>query len=41
VLPVPLDALIDTFAASRKTPGSSLLDVCSSRLFPGCGPEAR
>ena len=38
VLPTPLDALADALAAGRKTPGSSLLDVPSSWLFPGHRP---
>jgi hypothetical protein len=38
VLPAPLDALIDALAADRRTPGSSLLNVPSSWLFPGRQP---
>jgi hypothetical protein len=37
-LPAPLDTLIDTLAARRKAPGSSLLEVPSSWLFPGRRP---
>ena len=35
VLPAPLDALAGALAAGRKAPGTSLLDVPCSWLFPG------
>ena len=38
VLPAPLDTLVGTLAAGRKAPGSSLLSVPSSWLFPGRRP---
>jgi len=38
VLPAPLDALAGTLAAGRKAPGSALLSVPSSWLFPGRWP---
>jgi hypothetical protein len=38
VLPAPLDALVGTLAAGRKAPGSALLSVPSSWLFPGRWP---
>jgi hypothetical protein len=38
VLPAPLDALAEVLAAGRKAPGSSLLSVPSSWLFPGRQP---
>ncbi len=38
VLPAPLDALVDSLAATRKAPGSSLLSVPSPWLFPGRRP---
>jgi hypothetical protein len=38
VLPAPLDALVGALAAGRKAPGTSLLDVPSSWLFPGRRP---
>jgi hypothetical protein len=38
VLPAPLDALAGALAATRKAPGSSLLNVPSSWLFPGRQP---
>jgi hypothetical protein len=38
VLPAPLDALAGALAAGRRAPGSSLLDVPSSWLFPGRRP---
>jgi hypothetical protein len=38
VLAAPLDALVTTLAASRKTPGGSLLNVPSPWLFPGRRP---
>jgi hypothetical protein len=37
-LPAPLDALVGALAAGRKAPGSSLLSVPSSWLFPGRRP---
>ena len=38
VLPAPLDTLAGTLAAGRKAPGSSLLSIPSSWLFPGRRP---
>ena len=38
MLPAPLDALVGALAAGRKAPGTSLLDVPSSWLFPGRRP---
>ncbi len=38
VLPAPLDALAGALVAGRKAPGTSLLDVPSSWLFPGRRP---
>ena len=38
MLPAPLDTLVGTLAAGRKAPGSSLLSVPSSWLFPGRRP---
>ena len=38
VLPAPLDALVSTLADGRRAPGTSLLDVPSSWLFPGRRP---
>ena len=38
VLPAPLDALVGALATGRKPPGTSLLDVPSSWLFPGGRP---
>ncbi|MDQ2875188.1 MAG: DUF3024 domain-containing protein [Actinomycetota bacterium] len=38
VLPAPLEALVSALAATRKAPGSSLLNVPSSWLFPGRQP---
>jgi hypothetical protein len=38
VLPAPLDTLVGTLAAGRKAPGSSLLSIPSSWLFPGRRP---
>ena len=37
VLPAPLDALAGALAAGRKAPGTSLLDVPCSWLFPDAG----
>ena len=37
-LPAPLDALVGTLTTGRKAPGSSLLNVPSSWLFPGRWP---
>ena len=41
VLPAPLDALVGALAGGRKVPGTSLLSVPASWLFPGRGEEAR
>ena len=38
VLPAPLDALVGALAGGRKVPGTSLLSVPSSWLFPGRRP---
>ena len=38
VLPAPLDALVGALAGGRKIPGTSLLSVPSSWLFPGRRP---
>ncbi len=38
MLPAPLDTLVGALAAGRKAPGTSLLDVPSSWLFPGRRP---
>jgi hypothetical protein len=38
ILPAPLDALVTGLAAGRRPPGSSLLGVPSSWLFPGRWP---
>jgi hypothetical protein len=38
VLPAPLGALVGALVASRKVPGTSLLSVPSSWLFPGRRP---
>ena len=38
MLPAPLDALVGALAGGRKAPGSSLLSVPSSWLFPGRRP---
>ena len=35
MLPAPLDALVSTLADGRRAPGTGLLDVPSSWLFPG------
>ncbi len=38
MLPAPLDALVGALAGGRKVPGTSLLSVPSSWLFPGRRP---
>ena len=38
VLPAPLDALVGALAGGRKVPGTSMLSVPSSWLFPGRRP---
>lgn len=37
-LPTPLDSLVNQLVATRKAPGSSLIDTTSSWLFPGRWP---
>ncbi|RZL75047.1 MAG: site-specific integrase [Rhodococcus sp. (in: high G+C Gram-positive bacteria)] len=38
VLPAPLDSLVNELANTRRTPGSGLIDVPSTWLFPGRWP---
>ncbi|RZL79495.1 MAG: hypothetical protein EOP32_19300 [Rhodococcus sp. (in: high G+C Gram-positive bacteria)] len=38
VLPAPLDSLVNELANIRRTPGSGLIDVPSTWLFPGRWP---
>ena len=37
-MPAPLEDLVAGLAAGRRRPGSSLLEVSSPWLFPGCHP---